>query len=1321
MFINCQSSLFREELVLFYVLLLREIRRLNCKMKHFITLCALVALAALLCVGRTARATDNPFTYQIEAVKDEGRYKLIVPMISAGEWSCRYKLVTEDDMRWVTETGEAGKKIEKEVAQGRYVVEVAPKNIVGMAFGYSNAKYTDFKVTAWGDAKWLSLSWAFGECEKMTLADDAGKPDLSQCTSLERMFIGCKAMNSANLVGWDVSSVTDMNGMFRRTERFNQDLSGWDVSHVTYMNEMFSEALAFNQPLGAWNLAQGVEFELGPATSEENYQHSLKTWAAKSTTSTGVKLRVPNLFYGDAKEARTKLVSEKKWNISGDFEKKVDPKGNRPFVFIIKSWNEDNINVTIPLVGKDMKFSYQKMEAGAQPVTVEHQNGSYTFKASKNTNYLVKVEPKGVVTFQNLQMKLAYITSILQWGDVAWLTMEEAFMGAGALVNIAPVGQNEPTYGTTGDNPDLTHVKSCARMFCNTRKLKAIDFSGWDVSGVEDMTDIFFQGGEFAKSLADWKLRSCKSIGFEASSMSSELYSETLKGWAAQIPNVQSGVKVSARGMIYQKGDALAARQKLIEEKQWEFYGDNLPDYIKLSTRGDKRLVFFVGEEVRLSIRKSESIKSAEVKWGVDPNTVTLMDDGDGKKFTATAAGNVTVKVRVDATAEHDAVSDELALVILPKPTALEITCPGVTIDNSVQEPQISLETNTEYTFTAKVTPLTNLPDLYWRVTPEIGVIEKKNEDGTWTLRVLKDREYELKVEVANSGFSKTYKLKVTQKKSVSVEDAMLFLGGTEEQKTKQLTAKVEGLTSSAVTWSIDDAGKAFVELASDGKVTAKAVGEATITATSTEDTNIKGTCKVKVASLITGVTISKDGNPVTATIEAEEHKPFVLKATVAPETAPQEVTWQFNASEFSKEEVAEGVRFTPLKEGNGLTITAKSVLDNQATVTVNVKKQEQSTPAVPTTIKFPAADKSFELKKGESKTITLLFTPADNVNKEVNVTTDPAGAPLTVTAADGVLTITIKEGVSITEDKEIKVTVKSKVGTATDFCTIQLKKDDPGAPTPAVPTTIKFPAADKSFELKKGQSKTITLTFAPSENVNKEVWVTTAPEDAPLMATAADGVLTIKIKENASITEDKTVTVTVKSKVGTATDFCTVQLKKEGTITPPVVLEGITMTPATLKLKVKEEKQLTVTPRPEGATLPAVTWEVTKGKGIVTVDAQGKVKAVKEGTAEVTATAGGKTAICTVTVEKATAVENATLANLIVAPNPFGAQLRIWNAEAAGVSYEVVNALGSVVRSGLLEGNGTTIDTETLPTGVYFVRFYDSNNVQRSVRVIKY
>jgi len=36
-----------------------------------------------------------------------------------------------------------------------------------------------------------------------------------------------------DISGWDVSSVTNMNGTFQNAYAFNQDISGWDVSSVT--------------------------------------------------------------------------------------------------------------------------------------------------------------------------------------------------------------------------------------------------------------------------------------------------------------------------------------------------------------------------------------------------------------------------------------------------------------------------------------------------------------------------------------------------------------------------------------------------------------------------------------------------------------------------------------------------------------------------------------------------------------------------------------------------------------------------------------------------------------------------------------------------------------------------------------------------------------------------------------------------------------------------------------------------------------------------------------------------------------------------------
>ena len=69
------------------------------------------------------------------------------------------------------------------------------------------------------------------------------------------------------------------------------------------------------------------------------------------------------------------------------------------------------------------------------------------------------------------------------------------------------------------------------------------------------------------------------------------------------------------------------------------------------------------------------------------------------------------------------------------------------------------------------------------------------------------------------------------------------------------------------------------------------------------------------------------------------------------------------------------------------------------------------------------------------------------------------------------------------------------------------------------------------------------------------------------------------------------------------------------------------------LTLKEGESEILTATVKPDDATDKTVTWS-TSDASIATVDASGKVTAVKEGTATITAKAGEKSATCKVTVE---------------------------------------------------------------------------------------
>jgi surface protein len=53
---------------------------------------------------------------------------------------------------------------------------------------------------------------------------------------------------------YNVSNVTDMNGMFHNAREFNQDIGSWNVSIVTNMSYMFCDAHEFLQNISQWNV-----------------------------------------------------------------------------------------------------------------------------------------------------------------------------------------------------------------------------------------------------------------------------------------------------------------------------------------------------------------------------------------------------------------------------------------------------------------------------------------------------------------------------------------------------------------------------------------------------------------------------------------------------------------------------------------------------------------------------------------------------------------------------------------------------------------------------------------------------------------------------------------------------------------------------------------------------------------------------------------------------------------------------------------------------------------------------------------------------------
>lgn len=150
------------------------------------------------------------------------------------------------------------------------------------------------------------------------------------------------------------------------------------------------------------------------------------------------------------------------------------------------------------------------------------------------------------------------------------------------------------------------------------------------------------------------------------------------------------------------------------------------------------------------------------------------------------------------------------------------------------------------------------------------------------------------------------------------------------------------------------------------------------------------------------------------------------------------------------------------------------------------------------------------------------------------------------------------------------------------------------------LPTAITL--SESSHSLYAGQSFTLSSTITPSDASNKTVtWTSSNTAVATVSSTGV-------VKAVASGTAVITAT-TVNDKKAT----CSVTVN-------PAYPTAITVSPTTVSCYEGDEITLTANPTPATAQNKTVTWS-SSNASIATVDANGKVKAVKYGSATITAT----------------------------------------------------------------------------------------------------
>ncbi|OJJ22075.1 hypothetical protein BKI52_08530 [marine bacterium AO1-C] len=181
----------------------------------------------------------------------------------------------------------------------------------------------------------------------------------------------------------------------------------------------------------------------------------------------------------------------------------------------VTTWKPRNGQITIPGKG-NYTVNWEQVNNpnnngtvnATDEVTINLSSPSATYKVSI-TGGLTQIKFTNGTNADKL-------LSIEQWGNIAWVSMEEAFHGCRNM-----------TYNAT-DVPDLSRVTSMKSMFRNCQNFNG-DINNWNTSNVTDMSEMFAYTFKFNQPIGNWN--TSKVTNMEAMFQNATSFNQPIENW----------------------------------------------------------------------------------------------------------------------------------------------------------------------------------------------------------------------------------------------------------------------------------------------------------------------------------------------------------------------------------------------------------------------------------------------------------------------------------------------------------------------------------------------------------------------------------------------------------------------------------------------------------------------------------------------------------------------------------------------------------------------------------------------------------------------
>lgn len=372
------------------------------------------------------------------------------------------------------------------------------------------------------------------------------------------------------------------------------------------------------------------------------------------------------------------------------------------------------------------------------------------------------------------------------------------------------------------------------------------------------------------------------------------------------------------------------------------------------------------------------------------------------------------------------------------------------------------------------------------------------------------------------------------------------------------------------ITWSSTDTSVATVE---NGKVTAIGGGETEIKATTVN--GLEAICKVKVEVPLTSISIKTE-----TSIQFGQTEKLIVAYNPVDTTADKTIAWSSEDENIAKISTDGTIKAIGVGE---TTVTAQASNGQKATCKVTVLPVELNSISI--------TEQNIVLNKGENKTLSVTYNP-ENTTEDKTVTWESSNKEVVTVSENGVITA-VGAG---------NATITAKVGEKIATTQVEVK----------VPLqNISLNETEK--QLNKGDNLQLTITYNPEDTTANKTVTWTSTDNT--VAT---------VDENGNVTALKAGTTYIKAKVEDKEVSCKIDVV--------VPLTGINLNKNMAEILKGQTEKLTVTLVPEDTTYTGKVEWTSSDETIATVDENGNVKGIKDGTVIITAKAveNGKEIIAT-------------------------------------------------------------------------------------------